>query len=96
MAGGAKGAVAEGPEPTAADLRACDGGVFTVRAASEFSGLGRTQLWELMGAGALDWFAQGGRGTRYITKKSLVRFMARNRARSRAHRAKQTQPAAAE
>lgn len=93
MAGGAKGAVAEGPEPTAADLRACDGGVLTVRAASEFSGLGRTKLWELMGDGSLDWFAQGDRGTRYITKKSLVRMMARNRAKTRANRAKQKQPA---
>lgn len=86
-------AVADGAEPTAADFKACDGGVMTVRAAQAFSGLGRTQLWELMGDGSLDWFAQGGRGTRYITRKSLVRLMARNRARSRANRAKQKQPA---
>ena len=62
--------------PSAADLRACEDGSMTVRAAIAFSGLSRQELFQRMSDGSLDWFSRGERGTRYITRKSLVKLIA--------------------
>lgn len=79
---------AESPEPSAADLRACKDGSMTVTAAVEFSGLSRQELFERMKDGSLDWFVWGGRGTRYIMRKSLVKLIATYRAKFQQERRK--------
>lgn len=81
-------AAAESPEPSAADLRACKDGSMTVTAAIQFSGLSRQELFDRMKDGSLDWFARGGRGTRYITRKSLVALIAQYRAEFQQERRK--------
>lgn len=81
--------------PSAADLRACEDGSLTVRAAIAFTGLSRQELFERMADGSLDWFAKGERGTRYITRKSLVKLIAQYRAEfRRIDKAERAQPAA--
>ena len=93
---GAVATVAGAVPPSAADLRACEDGAMTVKAAIAFSGISRGDLWGRMNDGTLDWFTRGERGTRYITRKSLVKLIAQYRAESRASRAKQKQPVAGE
>lgn len=80
---GAVATVAGAVPPSAADLRACEDGSMTVKAAIAFTGLSRQELFERMADGSLDWFARSERGTRYITRKSLVKLIAQYRAEFR-------------
>lgn len=50
-------------------------GAMTVRQAAEFSGIGRTELFDLMKQGYLDWFPRG--QNRLIVRKTLVEYLAR-------------------
>lgn len=67
------------------DLAAVADGTLTVRQAAEQFGLSRTKLFELMALEILDWF-EGDKG-RLITRASLVRYRAEQRARWRGERA---------
>lgn len=58
------------------DRAAVAGGTLTVADAVEFSGLSRTELFALMAAGKVVWFAKGAKKTRYITRASLIEVMA--------------------
>lgn len=57
------------------DLETLRDGAMTVRQAVEFSGLNRTDLFSLMKAGRLPWFAPNGR-TRMIPRRPLVDLLA--------------------
>lgn len=61
-------AVRNGAEEILAD------GTLTVDGATKFVGLGRTQLYELMGSGRLPFTKQGRR--RLIPRRALVRLLA--------------------
>lgn len=72
--------MSETTTPTPEELLA--DGALTVRAAVEFSGLPRTELYRVMGTGELPYF-QPGEKLRLIPKRGLVTYLA---ARYAAHR----------
>lgn len=61
-------------EPTPADLRLLATGALTVKRAVAFSGIGRSELFELMRDGALPWFRRGTH--RMLPRKPLVAYLA--------------------
>lgn len=56
-------------------LRLLRWGALTVRGAAKFSGIGRTELFELMRDGHLPWFKHG--TFRMIPRRALVELLAR-------------------
>ena len=63
------------PEPTAAAL--CEDGALTIKAAVEFSGIGRTKLYELMRTGQLHQIRVDGSARTLLARRELVEILAR-------------------